>query len=595
MVVETQPVAFLEWLPLALWFLLQAVLALSFLALVIGYVISGFRYGPLAGGDVTFRVVRSAFHELFQLSPRRIYALARLAVQESIRRRVLVASVVFLLILLFAGWFLDTNSPDPSTLYLSFVLTATTYLVLLMALFLSAFSLPADMKSRTIHTVVTKPVRAGEIVLGRILGFSAIGTVLLAAMGLCSYVFVVRVLNHTHEVDAASLKTLTGSNSDMRVRQTTRVQGHRHEVILDLNKPPRVEPSRGHTHAISTTKGPDGATRYVLSQPQGMLRARVPVYGKLRFMDRSGKPGAGVNVGNEWTYRSFIEGGTLASAIWTFNDVSEKQYMDGLPLELNIRVFRTYKGKITEGILGSLVVKNPKRNVASAIQTFRAKDFEIDTKFIPRNLLDTNGKPIDLFKDLVEDGQVEIVLQCLDQAQYYGVAQADMYLRKHDAPFSVNFLKGYLGIWLQMILVTSFGVMFSTFLSGAVAMMATLSTLVLGFFASFVFKVAQGEIKGGGPLESLVRLVQQRNVVTEMDDSLTKIFVQSIDYVIMGFMTALTTVLPDFTRFSNANYVAYGFDIPWDNVLTQFTTVLAYVAAVFVIGYFFLKTREVAR
>ena len=41
---------------------------------------------------------------------------------------------VFILILLFAGWFLDPGSPDPARLYLVFVLTATSYLVLLLAL-----------------------------------------------------------------------------------------------------------------------------------------------------------------------------------------------------------------------------------------------------------------------------------------------------------------------------------------------------------------------------------------------------------------------------------------------------------------------------
>ena len=79
---------------------------------------------------------------------------------------------VFILILLFAGWFLDPGSLDPARLYLGFVLTTTSYLVLLLVLFFSAFSLPADIKNRTLHTVVTKPVRASEIVLGRILGFA---------------------------------------------------------------------------------------------------------------------------------------------------------------------------------------------------------------------------------------------------------------------------------------------------------------------------------------------------------------------------------------------------------------------------------------
>jgi hypothetical protein len=46
-------------------------------------------------------------------------------------------------------------------------------------LLISAFSLPTDFKSKTIYTVVTKPVRAGDIVLGRIVGFTIVGTLML--------------------------------------------------------------------------------------------------------------------------------------------------------------------------------------------------------------------------------------------------------------------------------------------------------------------------------------------------------------------------------------------------------------------------------
>ena len=44
----------------------------------------------------------------------------------------------------------------------------------------------------------------------------------------------------------------------------------------------------------------------------------------------------------------------------------------------------------------------------------------------------------------------------------------------------MNFVKGYFGIWLQMVLVIGFGVMFSTFLSGPVAMIATVGVLLGG-------------------------------------------------------------------------------------------------------------------
>ncbi len=208
---------------------------------------------------------------------------------------------------------------------------------------------------------------------------------------------------------------------------------------------------------------------------------------------------------------------------------------------------------------------------------------------------DSSGETIDLFDDLAPDGEVEIELQCLDDEQYFGVGKGDMYLRARNASFTVNFIKGYVGIWVQMLLVTSFGVMFSTFLSGPVGMMATLAALVLGSTTGFILGVAQGEIEGGGPVESFIRIIQQRNVTTAMEPGMTTDVVQAADKVFMSVMTSVTALLPDFPEFDNVGYVAHGFDIPWDVILVQFFTGLAYVAAVFAVGYFFFRMREVAR
>ncbi len=565
MVLEEAPPPFDAWFSSALLFFLQSGALLVVLALVVGYLVAAFRYGPLGGGDIIYRRLKTAVFDLFSMSPRRIGALAWLAVQESLRRRVLVGFGVFLLILLFAGWFLDTQSTDPATLYLSFVLTSTTYLVLLMALFLSAFSLPTDIKNHTIYTIVTKPVRPGEIVLGRILGFAAIGTVLLALMGVVSYVFVVRVLNHTHDVEVASLKTVPNDSSGERVGRTGSTQNHRHNVTLQPDGTGSTDVVQGHWHEVDEVVDGDETT-YTMGPPRDLFHARVPAYAtNLRFKDRTGKGSdKGINVGNEWTYRSFIEGATLAAATWTFEDVTPERFPDGLPIEMTVRVFRSYKGDIEKGILGSLVLRNPRTGRASAGINFEAKDGTIDSRLIPRKLTDPAGNSIDLFDDLVADGELEMQLQCLDIEQYFGVAKPDLYLRARDASFALNFAKSYVGIWVQMLLVTSFGVMFSTFLSGAVAMLATLAALVLGFFAKFIYGVAVGTVEGGGPVEALVRLISQRNVTSEMEPGLTRNVVQAMDNVFMFFMQSVTSLLPDFRRFSDVDYVAYGFDIPMD-------------------------------
>jgi hypothetical protein len=411
-----------------------------------------------------------------------------------------------------------------------------------------------------------------------------------------SYVFVVRALNHGHEVDAASLAAVANDTSGAQTGRTTLEQNHRHQITINSDGTGTTDIVQGHYHDV-TARQENGKTTYVLGPPRDMLMARVPLYAtSLRFKDRTGKGSLrGINVGNEWKYRSFIEGGTVAAATWTFDGITPERFPDGLPVEMLIRVFRSYKGDIEQGILGSLVLRNPVSGRASAIQTFRAKDFYIDRRDIPRKLVDPTGKTIDLFDDLVADGQLELEVQCIDSQQYFGMAKPDVYLRASNASFAVNFLKSYLGIWVQMLLVIGFGVMFSTFLSGAVAMMATLATLVMGFFKQFVFDVAGGTVEGGGPVESFVRLLKQQNVTTKLEPGLTTNVIEALDKVFMSFMTAVTSLLPDFQKFDNINYVAHGFDVPPDQVLVQVFTSLAYVAGVFAVGYFFLRTREVAR
>ncbi len=173
---------------------------------IVAWLLTALRRGPIKALESMGRAIGDCVLDVVRLSPRHVAALAWLSVKESIRRRVVVVFAVFILILLFAGWYLDPGSTNPARLYLGFVLTTTSYLTILLLLFLSSLSLPADIKSRTLHTIVTKPVRSSEVVLGRIVGFTAVATCLLLIMGTISYFFVVRGLAHTHEIDADSLK-----------------------------------------------------------------------------------------------------------------------------------------------------------------------------------------------------------------------------------------------------------------------------------------------------------------------------------------------------------------------------------------------------
>src|SRR5687768_10010727 len=274
------------------WGFLWGALAICFLILIVApflsFVIASFRYGPSEAFYYVSRAMFSAVTEyLPRFSLRRTLAVSRLAIQEAIRNRVLIGFGVFVILLLFAGMFLDVKNSNPARVYLSFVLHSTNYLVLLMALFLSTFSIPNDIKNRTIYTVVTKPIRASEIVLGRILGFAAVGTAMLVAMGLLSYVFVWRGLSHSHQIQVESVVEEKAADGSLvrAIGTTTFDAHHRHTFEVASDGKGRTNVVANHWHEIERLS--DG--NYEVSEPKGQLVAKAPVYGKLQIYDAAGR------------------------------------------------------------------------------------------------------------------------------------------------------------------------------------------------------------------------------------------------------------------------------------------------------------------
>jgi len=136
MVLEEEIPAFAAWLgPAAASYLLIVALVAVFAALLAWLSLSA-ASGPLTAGDRVYRGVLAGVADLAGMSGRRVWALARLAIQESLRRNVLVVLGLFALIVLFAGWFLDPQSVNPGKLYLGFILAATNLLVCLVVLVL---------------------------------------------------------------------------------------------------------------------------------------------------------------------------------------------------------------------------------------------------------------------------------------------------------------------------------------------------------------------------------------------------------------------------------------------------------------------------
>jgi hypothetical protein len=257
-VLETPLEPLLTWLPDAL--LSWAVVTIALLAIAVfgGLLVGVVRHGPTTAARNFVSLMADAGRDWLSTSPRRVWALAMLAVRESIRNRIVVALAVFAALLMFAGWFL-TGGDDPAKLYIESVFQWTAVLVALVALLVAVFSLPNDIKHRTIYTVVTKPVRSHEIILGRMIGFSLVAAGMLAVMALCGYVFIGRMLDHRHEINAAAFEDLDlpppgGKFDENTLVETGRLSvsgDHHHRFSLSAGGIGVAENEAGHWHLVT--------------------------------------------------------------------------------------------------------------------------------------------------------------------------------------------------------------------------------------------------------------------------------------------------------------------------------------------------------
>jgi len=134
---------------------------------------------------------------------RNVWTMVRFTMQEAVSRKLILAglvlSVAFLLLfgwgysLLFAeitkGGDVAVPSPREQVIATGAAFTllglyAISFLASFMALFLSVGAISGEIDSGTLHSVLAKPVRRAEYLLGRWLGYCGLTSVYVAIMGL---------------------------------------------------------------------------------------------------------------------------------------------------------------------------------------------------------------------------------------------------------------------------------------------------------------------------------------------------------------------------------------------------------------------------
>ncbi|MER3415212.1 MAG: hypothetical protein C4297_03240 [Gemmataceae bacterium] len=498
--------------------------------------------------------------ELASLSWRRIWALARFSILEAIRRKALWSFVVLLVVFLFASWFIPLyrRPEDQWRTYVDLTFFVTTALLLITASVLASFSLPSDIRNQSIHTVVSKPVRRLEIILGRILGLTVLLTAVLLVTAHLSLLYVFRTLNNPEA------RELT-----MRARSALY-----------------------------------GALHFEETDSQGNW---VP-------SDR------GINVGREWEYRQHIRGGSSMQAVWEFRDLPARlaEYRE-IPVEFSFDIFRTSKGGLDdyrEGVNIQVSFVNTRKWDYSRLPEYLAyvdektqlrpdpdklaRDFGFYQLPTPIKIMDyrsyTVTFPGALLEDLA-DGALQVRVQCLSHNQYLGMAAPDLYVIASEGNFYVNFLKGVVGIWYILVLVVTLGIVFSTYLSALTGLSLTWLLTLCGLprMRDVIWELSTPGNIGGGPLEAAIRLAQRQNLITPLEQTTTVRILLTGDEGIRYFFRGLLNVLPDLGQYDRTMFIAEGFNIPVGDLLASFICLLGYLLPFLVIGYFLLTAREIAQ
>jgi hypothetical protein len=619
---------------------------------------SGARLGATYMGFVVLaKILWLLVPEILAMRPRRLFAIARLSVIESTRKMWApwVVIVIFLVILAFTHWFLPVQRPaEVGRIFVGTLSLLCMLLLTVMVTVLSPLSLPQDIQAQTIYTVVSKPVRRIELIWGRMIGYMTIVTALVLIFGLVSLVYLSRNIGGTiskieddaeavRKTDPDRAKYLDDQAEQLRTRMSARVPVKGSLTFIDSRGTPvlkGIDVGQELEYRSHIEGGTPSAAiwRYGLVpdplDPKLTLDRRIPVdsllsQGSIEEIENRAMvleyTVAALQRRQQTPNLSAADGAKIVSEITSAKtkiqslhgeskklqdqdealnaeaskaEVAKKPddadrlrrqaaalHSPPIPIEMTFTIYRTTKGRVGDPVYAEIEVENP---ATKGIQpkfrdTFPIREYYTNKRLLPSSYL------------VGSQGYLNVTVHCMSPTQYLGMAESDFYLLADAGNFGQNFMKGLFGIWLQAMVLTAIGVFAGTFLSWPVALLFTIAFFVAGHAAQALLRdfVLQS-IVGGGPFESLIRLITHDNQVSELAPTLGVVVAKTFDSILMPVMTRMAYLIPNLGALDVSNTVAEGFAVSGPLMLGNTMVALAYAFPFSIAGYFILKNREVA-
>lgn len=531
--------------------------------------------------------------DLGKLRFRRIWALSKLGFKEAVRSKLLWLGLIILPVFLLRNVWMAVVRPSDEFRLLVTVSSLFIMLgVLVTAALLAAFSIPNDIKNQTIHTVVTKPVERFEIVAGRFFGYTALMTIALAALT----AFTLLILN-TATIDAKALQETA----------TARV------------------PVRGKLEFKSRKADFEGTNvgrefdyrKYIAGDPMSPQRA---VWQFVTFPAALAKADADA-VPVEFTFDVFklTKGEENKGVVTNFRVVTHAcpqvppKDTSGEWEWVNKDDYARYKAEVEElrragrGPEGARPGSDGWKAANELAEKYgyyelrgqEVYDYAVGGIPLPaglfRNAQQGNPAPV-----INADGQsvpgprVSVYVKCESRGQLLGMAEPDLYLLEANQPFSVNFVKGMVGLWCRLCIVVGLSVVCSTYLSGVLSLLVTGLIFLTGYATEHLSDLALNRNIGGGPFESISRLVRAETPTAPSAETAGARVLQFFDRGWAWVVRRIQNMIPDVESFTWTDFVSEGFNVNTEYLVVNLLVTVGYLLPWFVLGYYLMKSREVA-
>lgn len=559
--------------------------------------------GLMLGGLFALLGIGEPFaRSLLKVRFRRLWALTILGFREAWRARLLWVFLLILVPFLFpVKWFVPVKPEDELRATLAVTAPAMNLLLLVPAAILAAFSIPGDIKNQNLYTVVTKPVERFEIVFGRFVGYVALMSAALVLMTAVSWLFI-----RTTTVDAKARDETMKARVPVRGELTfasrrTDFQGTNVGREFDYRK--------------YLTGDPTSSQRAVWSfadLPAGLATGRdhVPcefTFDIFRLTKGVENRGVDVTVRVVSWQAGQVPPREGEGANWKWADPAREAAYQDRAKEL-VRELRNLPPAADVNPASVLAVARPGSPEWGVVNKLTAEFgfYELTGKevfdFRPAGI----AIPVGVFQNALQDApkpgpdgrrppRLQVFVKCQTGGQMLGMAEGDLYLLVGERSFDQNYFKAAVGLWCRMVILIGLAVVLSTYLAAEVSLLGAALLFLSAYTISHIVDVSSGQSYAGGPTKALTSLLKAEAPTAQVDDaSVVNQASSGIDQAFSWMVRRYVNMVPDVESFSWTTYVAEGFDVPAEALVMNVLVMVGYLLPWFILGYYLMRSREVA-